>query len=157
MIKDRAKDVLINMGMPASLKGLDYIVGIIELFDSGHQKDKITSLYTDIGKKDNSSGSRVERAIRHAFEVVIAKGRLDAIEKYLSFDNTTNSNMLKLLYYRLKQEECTVAENNTQKAEEIFKESSDPYQDLEDNMILAVQRFIKELREVNSNACSKVG
>ena len=37
MIKDRAKDVLINMGMPASVRGIEYITEIIELFENGHQ------------------------------------------------------------------------------------------------------------------------
>ena len=92
-------------------------------------------------------------------ERLISKGRKEAIEEYLSLDNTTNSNMLHLLYYRLKQEEM---EENQSEVQVVIPESNpgkepDPYQTLEDDMILAVQRFIKNLREENVNACSKVG
>ncbi|HBG12137.1 MAG TPA: hypothetical protein DDX68_10775, partial [Clostridium sp.] len=68
MIKDRAKDVLIKMGMPSSILGFKYIPDVMELFEAGYENAKITALYVDIGKKHNSTGSRVERAIRHAFE-----------------------------------------------------------------------------------------
>jgi hypothetical protein len=160
MIKDRAKDVLINMGMPASIKGLDYITDIIELFDSGHQNDKITSVYADIGKKDNSSGSRVERAIRHAFGIVITKGNCNLVEKYLSFDNTTNSALLKLLYYRLKQEEKEESNLELRNVKMIVQESGEyqkALQLLENDLVLAVRKFIKSIREVSTDACSKVG
>jgi hypothetical protein len=159
MIKDRAKDVLIKMGMPASILGLKYIADAMALFDSGLEDVKITALYEEIGKKYNVSGSRVERAIRHAFGLVITKGKLSEVEKYLSFNCTTNSNQLNLLYYRLKWEEKDQGTNEPSKIIEVIKpsESSDPYQTLEDDMILAVQKFIKGLREVSTDACSKVG
>lgn len=159
MIKDRAKDVLINMGMPASILGLKYITEAMDLFDTGLEDVKIIALYEEIGKKYNVSGSRVERAIRHAFGVVINKGKQYEVEKYLSFICTTNSNQLNTLYYRLKWEEQELGNKEALKVPEVNKTSeiSDPYQTLEDNMVLAVQKFIKELREVNSDACSKVG
>ncbi|WP_312432727.1 sporulation initiation factor Spo0A C-terminal domain-containing protein [Lacrimispora sp.] len=158
MIKDRAKDLLIKMGMPASILGFKYIADAMELFDSGFEDIKIMALYPEIGRKNNTTGSRVERAIRHSFETLVSKGQQDLIEKYLSLDNTTNSNMLKLLYYRLKQEEM---EENQSEIPVALQESNyaigpDPYQTLEDEMILAVQRFIKNLREVNTDVCSKV-
>ncbi|MBE5976043.1 sporulation initiation factor Spo0A C-terminal domain-containing protein [Lacrimispora xylanisolvens] len=59
MIKDRAKDVLINMGMPASILGLKYITEAMDLFDTGLEDVKIIALYEEIGKKYNVSGSRV--------------------------------------------------------------------------------------------------
>lgn len=159
MIKDRAKDLLIKMGMPASILGFKYIADAMELFDTGFEDIKIIALYSEIGRKNNTTGSRVERAIRHSFETLVAKGRQDLIGKYLSIDNTTNSNMLKLLYYRLKQEET---EENPSEIQVAISESDDgkgqdPYQTLEDDMVMAVQKFIKNLREENVNACSKVG
>ena len=154
MMKDRAKDVLIKMGMPASILGFKYITDAMELFDLGLEDIKIMALYDEIGKKNNTTGSRVERAIRHSFESLIVKGQHDVIKKYLSFDNITNSNMLKLLYYRLKQEESEMINAEPLIAEEVI--SSDPYQALENDMVLAVQRFVKNLREVNSNVCCKI-
>lgn len=154
MIKDRAKDALINMGMPTSILGFKYITDAMELFDSGLEDVKIIALYGEIGKKYNVAGSRVERAIRHAFGLVITKGKLSEVEKYLSFNCTTNSNQLNLFYYRLKWEEQELS-NKVQ----VIKTSKSPdlYQDLENDLILVVQKFVKSLREVSTNACSKVG
>ncbi len=159
MIKDRSKDVLIKMGMPISIRGFKYIPDFMELFESGYEDAKITALYADVAKKYNTTGSRVERAIRHAFEGVVANAPRDLMEKYLSYDNTTNSNLLKLLYYRLKQEECGT--DNVQSSEfscgsEVVN-GPDPYVMLEEDMIEAVHKFIVKLREENVNACSKVG
>ena len=153
MIKERTKDVLIKMGMPASILGLKYIADAMELFDSGLADIKIIALYDEIGRKNKTTGTGVERAIRHALESVIAKGRREVIEKYMSYDNTTNSNMLKLLYYRLKQEERETANTEPSKTEVI---NQDPYYELEADMILAVQKFIKKLREESSDVCSEV-
>lgn len=145
MIKERAADVLIKMGMPASVNGFEYITEAMELFDSGFHDIKIMALYVEIGKKHNTTNTGVERAIRHAFGKVMTKGNPSMVEKYLSFDNTTNSNMLKLLYYRLKQEESEMINAEPPIAEEVI--SSDPYQALENDIVLAVQRFVKNLRE----------
>lgn len=156
MIKDRAKDVLINMGMPASVIGIDYIAEIMELFETGFHDIKIMALYEKIAKKYNTTSAGVERAIRHAFRIVVTKGNRSMIEKYLSVDNVTNSNLLHLLYYRLKQEE----EHCVESSETDFKvdlSKRDPYKDFETDMVQAIQKFIKNLREENENACNKVG
>jgi hypothetical protein len=159
MIKDKAKDVLIRMGMPASILGIEYIVEIMELFENGRQNVKITALYEDIGISHNSTGSRVERAIRHAFGIVITKGNHDLIEKYLSFDNTTNSALLKILFYRLKQEEKEESNLELNNVKMIVRESGEyqkALQLLENDLVLAVRKFIKNIREVRTDACSKV-
>jgi len=159
MIKDRAKDVLIKMGMPSSILGFKYIPDVMELFEDGYENAKITALYVDIGKKHNSTGSRVERAIRHAFEGVVTNGPRDIVEKYLSFDNTTNSNMLKLLYYRLKQEEKEISNLKLEMSKKTVQESGEyqkALQLLENDLVLAVRKFIKNIREVGTDVCSKV-
>jgi two-component system response regulator (stage 0 sporulation protein A) len=159
MIKDRAKDVLIKMGMPSSILGFKYIPDVMELFEAGYENAKITALYVDIGKKHNSTGSRVERAIRHAFEGVVTNGQRDIVEKYLSFDNTTNSNMLKLLYYRLKQEEKEISNLKLEMSKKTVQESGEyqkALQLLENDLVLAVRKFIKNIREVGTDVCSKV-
>ena len=159
MIKDRAKDVLIKMGMPSSILGFKYIPDVMELFEAGYENAKITALYVDIGKKHNSTGSRVERAIRHAFEGVVTNGPRDIVEKYLSFDNTTNSNMLKLLYYRLKQEEKEISNLKLEMSKKTVQESGEyqkALQLLENDLVLAVRKFIKNIREVGTDECSKV-
>ncbi len=105
-MKNKAINALIEMGIPADIKGFQYIVNVMCLFeDEVWRNSKITTLYSKIGEMNNTTASRVERAIRHAFSVVITKGNLVAVEKYLTMQNTTNGNLLHVLYLRLSQEE----------------------------------------------------
>ena len=104
-MRNRVINALIEMGMPADIKGFDLIVDAMEMFqDEETRNGKTTVLYGMLAKKNNSTASRVERAIRHAFSVVLTKGDLKAVEKYLSLQRTANGNLLHVLYIRLAQE-----------------------------------------------------
>ncbi len=100
-------DILLEVGIPASVKGFTYIRDAIELFDSDpyYSSGKICALYADIAKKRCTSPSIVERAIRHAFETATSKGNREMVKRYLDLVNTQNSNLLRTLYLRLKQNE----------------------------------------------------
>lgn len=100
-------DVLLEIGIPASVKGFTYIHDALELFDtdSYYSAGKICSLYADIAKKRGTTPSSVERAIRHAFETATTRGNREMVEHYLDLVNTQNSNLLRTLHLRLKQEE----------------------------------------------------
>ena len=105
-MKNKATNALIEMGMPADIRGFKYIVDAMQMFESEEWRHgKIFALYHAIGNKNNTSDSCVERAIRHAFGVVLTKGNLESVEKYLTLQNTTNGNLLHVLYLRLTQEE----------------------------------------------------
>lgn len=105
-MKNKAINTLIEMGMPADIKGFQYIVDAMRLFeDEKYRTGKITALYFEIAQMNNTTISRVERAIRHAFEVVMTKGDLVQVKKYLTLQNTTNGNLLHVFYLRLSQEE----------------------------------------------------
>lgn len=105
-MKKKAIDALLEMGMPADIKGFTYIVDAMCLFENvEYRTGKTTTLYYEIGKKNNTTASRVERAIRHAFGVVLAKCELEVVSKYLTMQNTTNGNLLHVLYLRLMQED----------------------------------------------------
>lgn len=105
-MKEKTVNALIEMGMPAGIKGFNYIVDIMCLFkeDESWKKGKITSLYEKVGKINNVTASGVERAIRHAFGIVLSKGDLKAVEKYLTTQHPTNGNLLHVLYLKLVQE-----------------------------------------------------
>lgn len=105
-MRETTMDVLLRMGMPASVKGFTYICDALELFDTDpyYPDGKICSLYADIAKRNSTTASRVERAIRHAFETALTKGNPEMLEKYLDTANTQNSNLLRSLYFRLKLE-----------------------------------------------------
>lgn len=105
-MKNKAINALIEMGMPADIKGFQYIVDAMCLFeDESWRRTKTTALYYKLGEMHNTTSTRVERAIRHAFGNIITKGDLKSIEKYLTMQNTTNGNLLHVLYLRLTQEE----------------------------------------------------
>lgn len=92
-MRDKTIDVLLQMGVPASIKGFTYICDAIELFDTDpyYPDGKICSLYFEIARLHETTASRVERAIRHAFEVALTKGERDIVELYLDCEHTQNS------------------------------------------------------------------
>lgn len=105
-MKKKTINALIEIGMPADIKGFQYIVDAMCLFeDKEWRNGKITNLYEKIGKMNNTTASRVERAIRNAFGHVILKGNLEDVEKYLTLQSTTNGNLLHVLYLRLAEDE----------------------------------------------------
>ena len=105
-MRNRAVNALIEMGMPANIKGFDYIVDAMCLFDEDEswKFGKTTDLYRKLAQINKTTSSRVERAIRHAFQNILIKGNLKAVEKYLTFYNTANSNLLAVFYIKLLQE-----------------------------------------------------
>ena len=88
-------DVLLEIGIPANVKGFTYIHDAMDLFDTDayYSSGKICSLYAAIAKKRNTKPSSVDRAIR------------ESVEYYLDVVNTQNSNLLRTLFLRMKQGE----------------------------------------------------
>lgn len=60
MMKDYVIDVLMNIGVPAGIKGFTYICDAIELFntDPYYPDGKISALYIDIAKKYHTTPSK---------------------------------------------------------------------------------------------------
>lgn len=158
-MRDKVIDVLLDVGVPAGVKGFSYICDAIEIFDTDpyYAAGKMSALYIDIAKKNDTTSSRVERAIRHAFETAIMKGNQDMVNKYLDTVNTQNSNLLKTLYLRLKQEEhrrndCTPAHCSVQNCElkaEIYMEAM---QILSDEIETLLARTLSSVKKSMDNA-----
>lgn len=106
-MRNKAINALIEMGMPANIKGFHYIVEAMNLFeqDSSFITGKTTDLYFILSEMFDTTPSRIERAIRHAFSIVLDGGFLEAVEKYLTLQNTRNGNLLSTLYLKLSQED----------------------------------------------------
>lgn len=105
-MKNKAINALIEMGMPADIKGFHYIVDAMVLFENEDwRKYKTVALYHEIAKLNNTTASRVERCIRHAFQFVTTRGDLEIVNKYLTLQRTTNGNLLHTFYLKLAQEE----------------------------------------------------
>ncbi len=104
-MKNKAINALIEMGMPADIKGFQYIVEAMGLFETDNVwREKTTFLYYKLSKMYDTTPCGVERAIRHAFSIVLKSGYLKAVEKYLTLQRTTNSNLLATFFLRLSQE-----------------------------------------------------
>ncbi|MCI9136434.1 MAG: hypothetical protein HFH48_02555, partial [Lachnospiraceae bacterium] len=85
MNRAKIEDALLAMGVPAGIKGFNYISDAIQIFDERGTDIQITKeLYPTIAKKNNTTPSRSERAIRHAFGIVRGhKGNPEIVEKYI--------------------------------------------------------------------------
>lgn len=107
MNQKNIEDILLRMGIPASVIGFRYIVdAILFLNREGTEDVKYTYLYYLIAKKNQSTIERVERAIRHALSIARKKeANHDLVEHYIGFIHKSNSSSLKLFYLRLKEEE----------------------------------------------------
>ena len=104
-MKNKAINALIEMGMPADIKGFHYIVDAMVLFENKEWRDtKTTVLYHQIAKQNDTTASRVERAMRHAFQIVTTQGNLEIVNRYLTLIRPTNGNSLHTFYLRLTQE-----------------------------------------------------
>lgn len=105
-------NILLEIGIPAHIKGYQYIrEGIIMSYYDGTMLQYVTkSLYPSIAEKYKTTSGSVERTIRHAIEVAWRRGNLDTLERF--FGNTisagkgkpTNSEFMALLTDKLRLE-----------------------------------------------------
>lgn len=153
MNREKIEDTLLAMGVPAGIKGFNYIADAIQIFDERGTDIQITKeLYPAIAKKNNTTPSRAERAIRHAFEVVRShKGKPEVVEKYICFTNCNNSSSLKTLYIRIKQD-CKEAEEKESVKETTKHETGTPITALEIREIIRQESrmFLDELNVVRT-------
>lgn len=110
--EERAQDLeeyvthmLHEIGIPAHIKGYHYLRdGILMAIDDMDVLNAITKvLYPTVAKKNQTTASRVERAIRHSIEVAWSRGKLDTIDELFGYTvNTgkgkpTNSEFIALI------------------------------------------------------------
>ena len=153
MNRTKIEDALLAMGVPAGILGFNYIADAIEIFEEKGMNISITKeLYPAIAKKNNTTPSRTERAIRHAFERVRSyRGNPDVINHYIGMDNCENSSSLKTLYIRIKQE-CRETEKKERDEESAKQENETPITALEIREIIRqeLRMFLNELNVVQS-------
>lgn len=106
MNREKIEDTLLTMGVPAGIKGFNYISDAIQIFDERGTDISITKeLYPSVAKKNSTTQSRVERAIRHAFTIARdCRGKYETVEHYIGFANCQNSSSLKQLHMMLERE-----------------------------------------------------
>lgn len=80
-------DVMLDVGVPAHLKGYHYLRDAILL--SGRDMEVVSSvtklLYPTIAKHFKTTDQKVERAIRNAIEVSWTRGNVETFEKLFGY------------------------------------------------------------------------
>ena len=98
-------NMLHEIGIPAHIKGYHYlrdsILMAVEDMDVLNAITKV--LYPTVAKKNQTTASRVERAIRHAIEVAWSRGKLDTLDELFGYTinngkgKPTNSEFIALI------------------------------------------------------------
>ncbi len=104
-LEEYVTHMLHEIGIPAHIKGYHYLRdGILMAIDDMDVLNAITKvLYPTVAKKNQTTASRVERAIRHSIEVAWSRGKLDTIDELFGYTvNTgkgkpTNSEFIALI------------------------------------------------------------
>ena len=111
-LDQRISDFLHELGVPANIRGYIFLREAIAMVTEEIQLlNGITKiLYPMIAERNETTSSRVERAIRHAIEVAWSRGNIDAINRLFGFtvDNRrgkpTNSEFIAMVADRLRLE-----------------------------------------------------
>ena len=111
-IESDVTDIIRDIGIPANIKGYQYIrEGIIMAVNDINMLNYITKLlYPTIAKKYKTTSSSVERAIRHAIEVAWNRGQIDVINNIFGYTisagkgKPTNSEFIALIADKLRIE-----------------------------------------------------
>ena len=101
-----------EIGIPAHIKGYQYIRDAISIVVA--DRDILCAvtkeLYPMIAEKNNTTASRVERAIRHAIEVAWNRGRIETIDALFGYTvqhdkgKPTNSEFIAIIADKLRLE-----------------------------------------------------
>lgn len=85
--------MLHELGIPAHIKGYQYLRDAISMVVRDREMmEAVTKiLYPEIAKKNYTSSSRVERAIRHAIEVAWGRGSLEVIDELFGYTISTGN------------------------------------------------------------------
>ena len=82
-----ARSLLIELGIPEHILGSRYLIKAIELAvqDKSLIDSMTKGLYPAVAQCFDTTGSRAERAIRHAIEVSWDRGDMDVLQRYFGF------------------------------------------------------------------------
>lgn len=83
--------MLLNLGVPAHLKGYHYLRSAILMSEEDmNVVSSVTKLlYPEIAKEFDTTSQKVERAIRNAIEVSWLRGNIEAMEEMFGFSADT--------------------------------------------------------------------
>ncbi len=105
-------NIIHEIGVPAHIKGYHYLRdAIMMVVEDMELLGAVTKeLYPAIAKKNGTTPSRVERAIRHAIEVAWNRGKIETIDKLFGYTvqhdkgKPTNSEFIAIISDKLRLE-----------------------------------------------------
>ncbi|MBQ8200859.1 MAG: sporulation transcription factor Spo0A [Clostridia bacterium] len=114
-IDEKLASLFLTIGIPAHIKGYSFLREAVKMVvENPDVINRITKeLYPGIGKRFNTSASKVERAIRHAIEVAWSRGRIDTLNKAFGCrvatkeDKPTNGEFIAMIADKLALEQRT--------------------------------------------------
>jgi len=91
-IDEKITSVFLTIGIPAHIKGYHFLREAIKMVvNDSDLINRITKeLYPGIGKRFNTTPSKVERAIRHAIDVAWTRGKIENINQVFGYNVYTN-------------------------------------------------------------------
>ena len=106
----RATEILRQIGVPAHIKGYQYLrVAIMTAVEDIKTVNAITKvLYPSVAKRFETTSSRVERAIRHAIETAWDRGDIETLQHLFGYTvsgvkgKPTNSEFISMIADRLR-------------------------------------------------------
>ena len=107
-IESMVTSIIHEIGVPAHIKGYQYLREAIAVNDMDVINAITKVLYPQVAKTFQTTPSRVERAIRHAIEVAWDRGDLDTLQRFFGYtvSNTkgkpTNSEFIALIADKLQ-------------------------------------------------------
>ncbi len=112
-IDEKLASLFLTIGIPAHIKGYSFLREAVKMVvENPDVINRITKeLYPGIGKRFNTSASKVERAIRHAIEVAWSRGRIDTLNKAFGCrvatkeDKPTNGEFIAMIADKLALEQ----------------------------------------------------
>lgn len=108
-IQQRVTKLLHDVSCPSHIKGYRYLKeAVILTYEDETYIEAVTkALYPEVAKKFHTTGSRVERAIRHAMECMFTNGDMNVLTSVFTWnpnrDKPTNAEAIACMVEYLKE------------------------------------------------------
>lgn len=114
-LDEKITGIFLVIGIPAHIKGYHFLREAVRMvYAEPDMINHITKeLYPGIGRRFNTSASKVERAIRHAIEVAWTRGKIENINQLFGYtiynknDKPTNGEFIALVADKLLMENAS--------------------------------------------------
>lgn len=105
-IRTITEDALVSINISPDLNGFRFICWAVEIIILSDGNISMTDLYKKIAELgEDTTPSRAERSIRHAFDIAHKSAVLEDLNKWVgSYEKPTNSSSLHTLVMKVRRE-----------------------------------------------------